>query len=370
MIITCSVCSTHYAVDPSALGATGKTVRCANCGNTWNQQPVTAPPPPPPPVYSQGVAPRPAMAQPQPVMPQQFMMQPGMMAQQPTAPGFAAPPPAPEPTPPPAPEPTPPPPPEPAPPPAAEEPSRAIPDGSEEEEKPLPEPEIEEKKEESLSNEQLDTMFGADAEPEPIAELHAVESDDDEFDGVDINDLPEPEPIPEVFVSPGSLPEDEDEEEINLSGSGIAGKIVAVLALLLVGGMVAGFFFAREQIKAVWPGADRIYEFVDGEEEVLGEGLDIRTGTPERKIEGTVDTLIVRGEIVNLTGRPRMVPMIRVTLHDQDGEEVQAVVVAPDLAEILPGERMPFAAPVREPAATARRVEVTFVESDEAKPAE
>jgi len=35
MIVTCSNCSKRYVVDPRALGAAGRRVRCANCQNTW-----------------------------------------------------------------------------------------------------------------------------------------------------------------------------------------------------------------------------------------------------------------------------------------------------------------------------------------------
>jgi len=41
MIVTCTSCSKRYLVDARALGASGRNVRCAGCGNTW----FLAPPP-------------------------------------------------------------------------------------------------------------------------------------------------------------------------------------------------------------------------------------------------------------------------------------------------------------------------------------
>ncbi len=35
MIVTCTSCSKRYLVDARALGASGRNVRCAGCGNTW-----------------------------------------------------------------------------------------------------------------------------------------------------------------------------------------------------------------------------------------------------------------------------------------------------------------------------------------------
>ena len=59
MKLTCPACATRYLVDPRALGAAGRKVRCARCKHVWFQTPPAAeaipvglvqpaPPPPPP----------------------------------------------------------------------------------------------------------------------------------------------------------------------------------------------------------------------------------------------------------------------------------------------------------------------------------
>jgi predicted Zn finger-like uncharacterized protein len=80
MIIACPACDTRYAVPETAIGAEGRTVRCAKCKHSWFQEPIVratpaAPPPivepasskPAPPASEPAGAPPPIVQDDQPV---------------------------------------------------------------------------------------------------------------------------------------------------------------------------------------------------------------------------------------------------------------------------------------------------------------
>jgi len=40
MQVTCPNCGARYAVDPLAIGPTGRTVQCARCSHRWRERPI------------------------------------------------------------------------------------------------------------------------------------------------------------------------------------------------------------------------------------------------------------------------------------------------------------------------------------------
>lgn len=304
--------------------------------------------PPPMPQYAQPMPhyaqPMPHYAQPmpypQPAPYAQPMADPQMAYAQAGYPAAAPPPPPmPEPEPEPMPEPEP----EPAPQPAAT-PSPPTPEAG------------------TLSPEQLDEMFGDEPEPEAIQPLQETGAGENVEDLNALEQLPEPEPIPQVFQADA-----EDEAGAAEVGKGGMGKIIGIAAAVLVVAIIAGLFFGRGFIIGLWPGAAGIYAMVGLGGEELGAGLEIRDVTSARTVEGGVDALVVSGVVANVSKDDRQVPMLRVGLLDGNGVEVQHVVAAPLKNRLPAGQNIAFKAQLPEPSALARRLEVTFTKED--KPA-
>ena len=322
MIITCQNCQTHYSVDVGLLGG-GKTVRCENCGNSWHQHPQLAAPPPP-------MAPPP-----QPVyaaeVPQAPLQQPFDAAPAP------APVPVPEPIPEPAPEPEPMPDPMPDPEAAPEADADAELAAMEEDagEEPAMEsdgeeagdtPATAEADNDALSPNQLDEMFGEEKEGEGFDALSTSGGgggDDETTDLADLENLPDPDPIPQVF-STG----DDDVADDGLEKKG-KGKIIAIAALVLILALGGGAYFGRSMIIELYPPAADIFAMIGLGGGELGDGLVIKDVKSSRQIEGGVDVLVIRGVIANVAEDDRMVPMIRVSLFDASKVEVQHAIAAP-----------------------------------------
>ncbi|MBC8339613.1 MAG: zinc-ribbon domain-containing protein [Alphaproteobacteria bacterium] len=355
MIITCQNCHTNYNVDASIIGA-GKVVQCQNCSNSWHQNPVPAAPPVQPmaqPVYA--APPPPPVAQPAPPPPPVYPEP--VPEPEPVAEPVEELPPEPEAMPEPMPEPL--------------EDLEAEPEMEmESEEEPMAEgAPVEEAEadaelggegegsgaeEDALSPEQLNEMFGEDTESDAFGSLDG--SDDD--GGIDdLDSIPDPDPIPEVFSSGGDSLDDDME-----SGGG-KGKIIGIVAAVLILGLGAGLFFGRPYIIDLVPQAAGIYSMLDFGGGDIGEGLGIDNIKSQREVESGVDVLIVRGEITNTTEDEHMVPMIRVVLYDANGEEVQSTVAAPLKNRLPGGAKVGFSAKLPEPSDLARRLEVTFTDA-------
>ncbi len=216
--------------------------------------------------------------------------------------------------------------------------------------------------EDALSSQQLDEMFGEDTETdafEPIGETVSEGAEGGDEEPVDLDHIPDPEPIPQVLSA-----EDDDTADDGMEGKSSKGKIIGIAAAVVVIALAAGAFFGRGFIVEMWPGAAGIFEMAGIGGEELGAGLEIKNVESSREVEGGVDVLVVRGAIANISEEDRMVPMIRVALYDVDGVEVQKVIAPPLKNRLEPGTEIGFSAKVPEPSALARRLEVTFTEPE------
>lgn len=310
-------------------------MRCARCGNSWQQSVIHS----------------------VEVREQQVTIPAAAAAPVQAAP--APPPPAPEPVP--VPEPVPEPEPEPIPEPEPE--PEPVPE-------PEPEPEVED---EPLSQDDLDNLFGDAEDVAPIESMVNGNIDDDEAETIEI-DADTIDPIPEGLTEPYSR-DDDDEMPVGRprfqqpqpEKSGGALKVILILLALTFIGAVGFAFLAKEKVFELYPPAKQFYIDNGLYELAPGEGLSPQDIEPSRDLRGGIEFLIVKGKVVNITDQPVAVPQLRVSLANAAGKTMASEVVELSKAELEPGEAISFKAEFENPPATARQMTVDFISAEEAE---
>ena len=91
-----------------------------------------------------------------------------------------------------------------------------------------------------------------------------------------------------------------------------------------------------------------------------GLGLEFRNVTTSREMENGLPTLVIDGEVKNVSSIARAVPKLVVILRDSSEHDLQNLTVAAPADRLQPGESVPFHTSITQPAEAASDVFVTF----------
>jgi predicted Zn finger-like uncharacterized protein len=172
-------------------------------------------------------------------------------------------------------------------------------------------------------------------------------------ESLDRPDLAEAIEAPRPIPRGSSLPAGRREQR----GANWVGWLVLVV---VVGAVIAGGVFAREQIVAAWPPAAKLYELVRLPLEGVRFGLDLRNVRSSQQVEDGVLVLSVEGEVVNISRTAQRVPKLRVLLHDEKQRELVTWLVSAPRSRLEPGESVAFSTRREKPPPDARGLVVSF----------
>ena len=182
-----------------------------------------------------------------------------------------------------------------------------------------------------------------------------------EFDGdIEPDDIPDPDPISVVYSEPVAIA---GAQETGRRGLWVSLAAVGAIVIILL-----GLSFARGPIISLVPGLAGVYALV-GFGETLGAGLRIDLGLPTREAEGDAKWIQVKGSITNVSGQPRIVPVIRISLADAAGNEVRHLNILPAKDELAPKESFEFTGRFDNPPPAVRRTDVRFTDEKVSEPA-
>lgn len=133
-----------------------------------------------------------------------------------------------------------------------------------------------------------------------------------------------------------------------------------VLLALFVAGTLGGGYAYRHEIAAWWPATTRVYAAAG--EEINLRGLEFRNVTYERQTEEGLPVLAITGEVVNITGKPVLLPRLRVGLRDENQNELYHWTFALDETELPANEAASFITRLSSPPPESRDIEIRFAD--------
>jgi len=318
MIIACPSCQTRYKIADDAVGAAGRTVRCANCGHSWLQEPTGG----------ELVDPAEVMAA-EPAVPEETAG---------TAPAEAT-------------------------------DGAEVTDEDAVAEAPADEsPASDNPEAETESEPKTETENAEASTTEEEAEEEAEEESDEAVDadaGVDEEPATETEAPVESAEVPPTVRRPRATRPRRWRRA--VGWLVLVAVL---GGGIAGAGVLRQQIidylleNIGQDAAIRAAKVVDAlglSFSLPGYGLAIKVTGSSRQEKSGVPILVIEGKIENVSRRARPLPKLRAALRDGQDKEIQHWFFTPEGKSVAAGASVAFKTSIVNPAENAEKLGIDFV---------
>jgi hypothetical protein len=138
---------------------------------------------------------------------------------------------------------------------------------------------------------------------------------------------------------------------------------IALIVLIVV--VSSASVIWRKAIVVVYAPANKLFMMINLPVDTLGHGLVIHTPKTGLSLDGHDRVLTIKGLVENTTDRIVDVPILRASLRDTKGDELQVWTFLAEELRVLPGERVTYESEVRNPAQGATGLDITFTRQDE-----
>jgi len=122
-----------------------------------------------------------------------------------------------------------------------------------------------------------------------------------------------------------------------------------LLFLAVIGGLAAGLYFGRDQVLVLVPEAAPLYQMAGLIPPPAESPLELRDVKTARRMVDGKQVVVVEGSISNLTGEPQSIPMLRASLLDAKGDEVESWTFAASATTLPPGGAASFETTAKNP---------------------
>ncbi len=138
-----------------------------------------------------------------------------------------------------------------------------------------------------------------------------------------------------------------------------AGWLALAVMIFLIGW--TGYRF-RQEIATLWPQSSSL--FATFGVAVNARGIAIDDWSYHRDIENGQPVMVVTGRLVNRSAHELTVPMVQVTLTDDDERELYHWTFKPPQPTLAPGRSLGFTSRLPNPPSTARHLQLRFASQD------
>lgn len=128
--------------------------------------------------------------------------------------------------------------------------------------------------------------------------------------------------------------------------------------VMVIAGIAAGGYVARDRIIETWPEAALIYGRLGLGEEAVVVGLELRNVKQTTAIVNDQTVVNLTGEIVNISDRTQEIPRVIADIMDKNRNVIRTWFVTPRSGELLPGEMTAFDADYPDPPKEAVQISV------------
>ena len=139
-----------------------------------------------------------------------------------------------------------------------------------------------------------------------------------------------------------------------------APTILWVLVLVVFLGNIGAAIWYRDLIMSRVPQAEMVFAFVGLGPEAAGVGLQLKVAIPEYKTRDGKRVVTIKGFVVNISEKARVVPEMIVKVYDRNKKVLYEKRFAPSSPKLLVKERISFTTDLIDPPAAGTGIEVTF----------
>ncbi len=122
-----------------------------------------------------------------------------------------------------------------------------------------------------------------------------------------------------------------------------------LLFLVVVLGLAAGLYFGRDQVLALVPAAAPLYRMAGLAPPPAAVPLELRDVRTARRVVDGEQVVAVEGLVSNMSGEPQAVPLLRASLIDAKGGELDSWTFAASATTLPPGGTTNFETTAKNP---------------------